>query len=75
MLRSANAVLWLGVGGELLLLIALVLWTPLAALFGMASFPEPILLWMISSPVMIVLADDWLKRQQMQHRRRDTVHR
>lgn len=75
MLRSANAVLWLGVGGELLLLIALVLWTPLAALFGMAPFPEPILLWMISSPVLIVLADDWLKRQQMQHRRRDTVHR
>jgi calcium-translocating P-type ATPase len=75
MLRSANALLWLGVGGELLLLIALVLWTPLAALFGMAPFPEPILLWMISSPVLIVLADDWLKRQQMQHRRRDTVHR
>ncbi|QBE69319.1 Mg(2+) transport ATPase P-type [Synechococcus sp. WH 8101] len=75
MMRSANALLWLGVGGELVLLIALVLWHPLAALFGMAPFPEPILLWMTSSAVLIVLADDWLKRQQMQHRRRDTVHR
>jgi magnesium-transporting ATPase (P-type) len=75
MMRSANTLLWLGVGGELVLLIALVLWHPLAALFGMAPFPEPILLWMTSSAVLIVLADDWLKRQQMQHRRRDTVHR
>ena len=75
LLSSANVLLWLGVSGELLLLTALVLWQPLAELFGMAPFPEPILLWMVSSPVLILLADDWWKRRQTQPQRKDAVNR
>ncbi|WP_443081603.1 cation transporting ATPase C-terminal domain-containing protein [Synechococcus sp. BS55D] len=67
-LSSANPLLWLGVSSELLLLTALVLWPPLAELFGMTPFPEPILLWMLSAPVVILLADAWLKRRQTRQR-------
>ncbi|MFM8936858.1 MAG: cation transporting ATPase C-terminal domain-containing protein, partial [Vulcanococcus sp.] len=56
-LREPNAMLWIGIAAELLLLSALVRVPALGRMFAMAPFPAELLGWLLLAPILIVLAD------------------
>ncbi|MFM7086364.1 MAG: cation-translocating P-type ATPase [Cyanobium sp.] len=64
LLREPNALLWLGVLSELLLLAALLLIPALGRIFSLGPFPAAWLGPMALAPLLIVLADDARKAWQ-----------